>query len=132
MGRFVCHGVVVEEPSRMTLNNGLSCVRLLVEETSVNAYKETTNIYSVDFVGKASTCVPLNIRLTGAVVVIYGSLTSREFKGKYYNDLRGEQLTVVTASSFKEKEMPKQEDIDEAKELPEPDVPQLPADDLPF
>ena len=101
MGKFVVHGVLIEEPKRSTTSNGIDCITLLVEEKFRTAYnKEVINIYSVDFMGKAVNCVPENMRLIGCPVVITGGIRSREYKGKYYNDLSGDTLTIINTSTF--------------------------------
>ncbi len=131
MGKFVIHGTLLEEPRKSVLSNGLDCFTLLVEERYMTSYKEVVNTYSVDFMGKATHCVPTNIKLTGAPVVIMGSVSSREYKGRYFNDLKGETLSVITAKTFTDEPLPTQADVDEVKD-PSLDAVDLPNDDLPF
>lgn len=142
MGKFIVHGVLVEEPKRTTTSNGIDCVTLLVEEkfrTSFN--KEVINLYSIDFMGKAVNCVPENVRLVGAPVVITGTIRGREYKEKYYNDLMGDALTIIDTNSFVSEGVsnsarpkpsePKEEiPVDTADELPL--TPSVEEDDLPF
>ena len=130
MGKFVIHGTLLEEPRKTTINNGLDCFTLIVEEKYQTSYKEVVNVFSVDFMGKATNCVPTNIRLAGAPVVIIGSISSREYKGKYYNDLKGEQLSVITTKAFENVE-PTQADVDDNKD-PSVDADDLSNDDLPW
>ncbi len=109
MGKFVVHGIVVEEPSRTTTGNGIDCVTMLVEEKFRTAYnKEVVNVYSIDFMGKAVNCIPANMRLVGCPVVVTGSIRSREYKGKYYNDLSGDALTIIETSTFSRSPAPTQ------------------------
>lgn len=117
MGKFVVHGIVVEEPKRTTTSNGIDCVTLLVEEKFRTAYgKDVINVYSVDFMGKAVTCIPEGIRLVGSPVVITGSIRSREYKEKYYNDLSADGITIIDTNAFVSKpaEAPKQVSVDVA------------------
>lgn len=131
MGRFVIHGVLLEEPRRTTLKDGLDCISLLIEEKYQTAFKEVVSTFSVDFIGKSTNCVPTNIKLTGAPVVVMGTISSREYKGRYFNDLRGDQLSIITTKSFEEDSVPAQADVDEVK-TPDLDALDLPDDDLPF
>lgn len=132
MGKFVIHGTLLEEPKKTVLSNGLDCFTLVVEEKFQTSYKEVVNTFSVDFMGKATNCVPTNVKLAGAPVVILGSITSREYKGRYYSDLKGEQLSVITTKSFEEKSPTlEQADINEARD-PSVDDEDLANDDLPF
>lgn len=107
MGKFVVHGVLVEQPRKSTTSNGIDCVTLLVEEKFRTAFnKEIVNVYSVDFMGKMVNCVPDNVRLIGAPVVVTGTIRSREYKGKYYNDLSGDGLTIIDIGSFVSNSVP--------------------------
>lgn len=136
MGRFVVHGVLVEEPKRTQTSNGIDCVTLLVEEKFRTAYsKDVINIYSVDFMGKAVNCVPDNMRMIGMPVVITGNIRSREYKGKYYNDLSGDALTIINTSTFvNEKPMPAQAPVEEEPAIigSNLDSIEITDDDLPF
>lgn len=96
MGKFIIHGIVVEEPRKSTTTAGVDRVTLLVEEKFLTPYnKEKINYYSVDFIGKATSCVPEHLRLLGLPVVIMGTLTGREYNGKYYYDLNGDTLSII-------------------------------------
>lgn len=107
MGKFVVHGVLVEQPRKSTTSNGIDCVTLLIEEKVKTAFnKEIINVYSVDFMGKMVNCVPDNMRLIGAPVVATGTIRSREYKGKYYNDLSGDGLTIIDVGSFVSNSVP--------------------------
>lgn len=108
MGRFIVHGVLVEEPKRTVTSNGIDCVTLVVEEKFRASYKEVVNVYSVDFMGKAVNCIPENMRLVGAPVVITGTIRSREYKERFYNDLLGDGITIIDTNAFVSKPMPKQ------------------------
>ena len=136
MGKFVVHGVLVEQPRKSTTSNGIDCVTLLVEEKIKTAYnKEIINVYSVDFMGKMVNCVPDNVRLIGAPVVVTGSIRSREYKGKYYNDLSGDGLTIIDTGSFVSNSVPMSaERVEEepAIEGANLDNIEIEDDDLPF
>ena len=100
MGRFVVHGVLIEEPKKMTTATGLDCLTILIEEKTKTAFgREVVNVYSVDFIGKAVNCIPDNVRLIGVPVVATGNIRSREYKGKYYNDLNGDNFTLIATGN---------------------------------
>ena len=136
MGKFVVHGVLVEQPIKSTTSNGIDCVTLLVEEKVRTAYnKEIINVYSVNFMGKMVNCVPDNVRLIGAPVVVTGTIRSREYKGKYYNDLSGDGLTIIDTGSFVSNSAPMP--TERIEEVPvihgsNLDNVQIEDDDLPF
>lgn len=131
MGKFVIHGILLEEPSRTTLSNGLDCTTLKIEEKYVTAFKEVVSVFSIDFIGRTANCIPTNVRLAGAPVVVMGTINSREYKGRFYNDLRGEQLSIISTNSFVKESAPTQADI---ADVISPDFEQteLADDDLPF
>lgn len=133
MGKFVIHGTLIEEPKRTTIGNGIDCISLTIEERYQTSYKEMVNVVVVDFLGKATNCVPANVRLAGAPVVILGTISSREFRGKYYYDLKGETLTIITNNAFEETHKPvlTQANVDESKDISF-DENDLANDDLPF
>lgn len=136
MGKFVVHGVLVEQPRKSTTNNGIDCVTLLVEEKVRTAYnKEIINVYSVDFMGKMVNCVPDNVRLIGAPVVVTGTIRSREYKGKYYNDLSGDGLTIIDTGSFVSNSVPmsaERAEVEPAIQGANLDIIEVEDDDLPF
>ena len=131
MGKFIIHGTLVEEPVRTPLSNGTDCVTLIIEEKFNTAFKEIVEVFDVSFVGKNTNCVPTNIRLAGAPVVVTGTISSREYKGKYYKDLRGDTLSIITTNAFAKESTPTQEVVDEVKDLSF-DTSNLADDDLPF
>lgn len=98
MGKFIVHGTLLEEPTRTTLKSGIDCVRILVEERYNTVSKEVVNHYQIDFLGKNASLVPEN-SVIGAPVVIYGSISTNTYNGRYYNDLKGEQITVLSNRS---------------------------------
>lgn len=101
MGKFVVHGILIEEPKKINTSSGIDCVNCLVEEKFRTAYsKEIINVYSVNFMGKAVNCVPDGVSIIGCPVVITGTIRSREYKGKYYNDLNGDGMTVIETNTF--------------------------------
>ncbi len=130
MGKFIVHGIIIEQPTKITLSSGLDCVTVLIEEKVRTSFKEVVNVYSVDFVGKATTCVPTSLSLVGATAIAMGSISSREYHGKYYNDLKGDSLTIVTTKSFEES-TPTQAEVNENREIRN-NIDDLPDDDLPF
>lgn len=136
MGKFVIHGVLVEQPRKSTTSNGIDCVTLLVEEKVRTAYnKEIINVYSVDFMGKMVNCVPDNVRLIGSPVVVTGNIRSREYKGKYYNDLSGDGLTIIDIGSFVSNSVPmsaERVEIEPAIQGVHLDTIEIEDDDLPF
>jgi hypothetical protein len=131
MGKFIVHGILIEEPSRSTLASGLDCTTLKIEEKYSTSFKEVVSVYSVDFIGKSANCIPTNVRLAGAPVVVMGTLSSREYKGRFYNDLRGEQLSIITTNAFVKDSAPTQAHIEETIS-PDFEQTDLADDDLPF
>ena len=130
MAKFLLHGTVIQEPARTTFSKGVECIRLVVEERYATAVKEVVNVFSIDFIGKLTACVPTNMRLAGAPVVVTGKMTAREYKGKHYYDLNGEQLSIIATNSFIKDQTFTQADIDEVKDETVPMG--LSDDDLPF
>lgn len=138
MGRFIVTGVLVEEPKIGTTSSGIDTLSILVEEKySTPSKREVINVYSIDYIGKGVNCVPAGVRLIGCPVVVTGSIRSREYKGKYYNDLQGETFSVIDVNSLLDK-MPQPvasnlEVIDlPQEEVEEDEKVELPDDDLPF
>lgn len=131
MGKFVIHGILLEEPAKTTLANGLDCTTLKIEEKYTTAFKEVVSVYSVDFIGRTANCIPTNVRLAGAPVVVMGAINSREYKGRFYNDLRGEQLSIIAPNSFVKESAPTQKDISSTIS-PNFEQTELADDDLPF
>ena len=131
MSKVIIHGILLEEPSRRKLANGLDTVTLKIEEKYISSYKEVVNVFLVEFYGTSGNCVPTNIRLAGAPVVIVGSITSKEYKGRFYYELRGEQLSIITTNSFVKNCEPTQKNIIEAKS-PSFEQNDLAEDELPF
>lgn len=114
MGKFILHGVLVEEPKRTTTPSGVDCVTLVVEEKFRTAFsREMINLYSIDFIGKAVNCIPESAHLVGAPVVISGSLRSRMYKDKYYNDLIGDTITIINTEAFARKPVREQASVQE-------------------
>ena len=131
MGKFIVYGVLIEEPKRGVTSNGIDTVTLLIEEKTRNSFnKDIINVYSVEFMGKAVNCIPENMRLIGAPVVVSGSIRSREYKERYYNDLIGDGITIINAHTFVSKPAPEQ--ASEPKLDPLPADMNVDDDDLPF
>ena len=137
MGRFIIYGVLVEEPKTGFTSNGIDTVNILVEEKHSTASKrEIINIYSIDYMGKGVNCIPANMRLAGCPVVVTGTIKSREYKGRYYNDLNGDTFSLIDVHSMID-DMPQPmasniETIDMPQTNVVDDMPDLPDDDLPF
>lgn len=138
MGRFIVTGVLVEEPKTGTTSSGVDTLKILVEEKySTPSKREVINTYSIDYIGKGVNCVPPGVRLIGCPVVVTGTIKSREYNGRYYNDLQGETFSLIDvnslldnmpqpiASNIEPIELPQDEDEEDDKV-------DLPDDDLPF
>lgn len=138
MGRFIVTGVLVEEPKTGTTSSGIDTINILVEEKySTPSKREIINTYSIDYVGKGVNCIPPGVRLIGCPVVVTGTIRSREYKGKYYNDLQGETFSIIDVNSLLDTmPQPVASNLDvidlppqKEEQLDEID---LPEDDLPF
>jgi len=135
MGRFIVTGVLVEEPKTGTTASGIDTVSVIVEEKyNTPSKREVINLYAIDYIGKGVNCVPTNVRLIGCPVVVTGTIKSREYKGKHYNDLQGETFSIIDVKSVLD-DMPKpmatnlglidlpEEEENQAVDMPEDDLP---------
>ena len=98
MSKFILFGTMIEEPKYERTTNGIDYCSIIVEEKSVRelSKKEFINRYQIEFFGNYKNAIPSNVRLVGATVVITGSISGAEFKGKYYSHLRGDGFTLVS------------------------------------
>ncbi len=129
MGRFIVHGTITEEPKRSKFKNGIDVMTVTLEERTQGAFKEQVNMYSIDFIGRNTDCVPQNARLAGSVAIVVGQVASREYKGKIYTNLYGDGFTLVTL------EAPQYADDEDRPPVPAQagETPQtVDEDDLPF
>lgn len=100
MGKFIVHGIVVEEPRKVQLKSGNDCLYLLIESKTQTSYKkEFVNLFEIGFMGNSINCIP-EIRLTGSLVVVQGTIKGRVYNGRYYYDLVGDGLTIINSNTF--------------------------------
>jgi len=130
MGKFIVYGTILEEPKQVAVGT-VEGINVLIEEKYRTAFKELINVFNVTFVGKNTACVPTDIKLAGAPAVIVGSVLARKFNEKYYYDLRGEQLSIITTKSFTKPNTINQNDVEDVRDTSVPND-NLPNDDLPF
>ena len=132
MGRFIIHGIVVEEPKTNTTSNGIDMCNVVVEEKySTPTKREVINTYSIDYMGKAVNCIPAGVRLVGCPVVVTGLLKSRQYNGKYYNDLQGDTFSIIDINSVIDKPIASNLDVIDMPQESSEDI-IMPDDDLPF
>lgn len=125
MAKFIAYGVIVEEPQRTVTSNGVDCIEVIFEEKYLTASgAEKLSTYSATFLGNKTHLVPENMRLTGATVIIEGTLKGIRRETTFFVNMYGDNLKVVSSTS---------PIIDEDGVIKQSmDEIQLPDDDLPF
>ena len=98
MAKFIAHGIILEEPTEKVVGVKLTPIRTIkIEEKQNLGTKEVATILTIEFAGKNADLIPMGRKIAGMVCVIWGNVTSREWQGKYFNDLRGDQFTLAEA-----------------------------------
>lgn len=102
MGRFMIEGLVTSEPTEMTVSSGKVIKKLCVEESVTTSKGQlVTYNHEIEFFGLFADRLP-KIALTGCRVFVMGSVTSKNYGGRSYRDLFGEQLMVITGPNYEQ------------------------------
>lgn len=125
MAKFILSGNIVEEPNKRTFGKGVDCYTLLIEEKTVNAFGTKVARFKVDFIGKATKCIPTNVKLVGLPCIVMGDIRTREFKGNFYTNLQGSEITIVNHKTYETEPSV----IEKPREQPPHDFPPMPEED---
>lgn len=104
MAKFILQGMVIKK-SKVNFHNGdTPYLTIVVEERKLKKDTLYTKEFEILYYNNFVKCVPDNVGLIGAKVVVQGYLSSKKIDGKYKYILMGEKFVIASMPSFEYKE----------------------------